>query len=99
MTESIADRTHRAALLMWEGTGCRGPRPTREGFAHLEAVPDLVPAPAPAPADGVDAAGQRDASPTPITGADAEAVRATLRQMQGGVGVRGSFEPPTDPAA
>lgn len=99
MTESIADRTHRAAVAMWEGTGCRGPRPTREGFAHLELVPDLVPAPAPAPADVVDAAGQRDARPTPSTTADAEAVKAALRLMQGGIGVRGSFEPPTDPAA
>lgn len=74
MSDSIVDRTFRSALQQWEGNGSRGPRPTREAFAHLEEMPAPLNSPAP-PAVVVPLAGQE-------TPADPDAVKAALRQMQ-----------------
>ena len=54
---SIVERTHRAAVQMWEACGSRGPRPKREDFAHLEELPEK--AAEPPNTDVADAAAER----------------------------------------
>lgn len=80
MTDSIADRTHRAAVQMWESAGLRGPKPAREDYDHLTEVPD--------PAPVADLAAHRDEQ-----GPTAEAVKAALRAMQETSSVRPPTDP------
>ncbi len=80
MTDSstLADRTYSAAVMQWESSGVRGPRPVRAAFDHLNAVADQVPDFS-APASAVTGS---DATPEPLDAPTAAAVRAVLAEMR-----------------
>ncbi len=79
MTDStLADRTYRAAVMQWEASSVRGPRPVRADYDHLNAVADQVPDFA-APTSAITGS---DATPEPVDAPTAAAVKAALAAMR-----------------